>query len=167
MDVSSRALERATKRLQVDQMSDRRRDRLRLVQGSLTYRDRRLAGFDALVAVEVVEHLDPGRLAAFEQVVFGAAAPPTVVLTTPNREHNVRFPGLATGGLRHRDHRFEWTRAEFRAWAAGVADRHGYTVRHEPVGADDPEVGPPTQLAVFARTAAPDAADAPDREGTS
>jgi 3' terminal RNA ribose 2'-O-methyltransferase Hen1 len=151
MDVSSRALDRATNRLQLDKLSDRQRARLRLLQGSLTYRDRRLAGFDALVAVEVVEHLDPGRLAAFEAVVFGAAAPPTVVLTTPNREHNVRFPGLATGGLRHRDHRFEWTRAEFRTWAGAVAARHGYAVRFEPVGADDPEVGPPTQLAVFAR----------------
>jgi hypothetical protein len=72
-----------------------------------------------------------------------------VVLTTPNAEYNVRWESLPAGRLRHRDHRFEWTRGEFRAWAEAVAARHGYTVRFLPVGPDDPEVGPPTQMAVF------------------
>ena len=58
---------------------------------------------------------------------------------------------LPAGATRHRDHRFEWTREEFRGWAGGVAAEHGYDVRFEPVGEDDPEVGPPTQLAVFVR----------------
>ena len=71
------------------------------------------------------------------------------MLTTPNVEYNVTFAGLPAGRLRHRDHRFEWTRREFGDWAGAVADRHGYRVRFLPVGADDPEVGPPTQLAVF------------------
>jgi len=101
------------------------------------------------VLMEVVEHVDPDRLPALEHAVFGSARPGTVVLTTPNREHNVRYAGLT--GLRHRDHRFEWTRTEFAAWTAAVADRYGYAVRLEPVGDDDPEVGPPTQLAVFSR----------------
>ena len=105
--------------------------------------------FDAAVLMEVVEHVEPDRLPALEHAVFAAAAPATVIVTTPNAEHNVRYPGLT--GFRHRDHRFEWTRAGFAAWTRSVAERHGYTVVHKPVGDDDPEVGPPTQLAVFSR----------------
>jgi hypothetical protein len=124
---------------------------VRLLQSALTYRDKRLAGWDAATALEVVEHLDPGRLPAFEHALFGAARPAVVVMTTPNIEYNPRFETLPAGSLRHRDHRFEWTRAEFRGWAAGVAERHGYQVDHRGVGPDDPEVGTPTQMAVFSR----------------
>ena len=100
----------------------------------------------------MVEHLGPPRLAAFERAVFEFARPATVVLTTPNAEYNVRFSGLAPGALRHADHRFEWSRAEFAAWAGGVAARHGYRVRLLPVGPEDHEVGPPSQMAVFSLT---------------
>jgi len=98
-----------------------------------------------------VEHVDPGRHAALERVVFEFARPATVVVTTPNVEYNVRFQGLPAGQLRHKDHRFEWTRVEFRTWAEGIGIRRGYTVTFEPVGDVDPEVGPPTQMAVFTR----------------
>lgn len=151
VDVSPRALEAAARRLHLDTMAPRQRARVELTQGALTYRDRRLAGFDAACAVEVVEHLDPGRLHAFERVVFAHARPGTVIVTTPNVEYNVRFPTLPAGRLRHRDHRFEWSRAEFAAWAGAVAAAHGYAVEHAGIGADDPEVGPPTQMAVFTR----------------
>ena len=150
-DVSARALEIAARRLHMDTMAPNQRERIRLMQGSLTYRDRRLAGFDAAVLMEVVEHMEPERLEALERVVFAEAAPATVLVTTPNIEHNVRFENLPAGQLRHRDHRFEWTREEFRAWADGVAARRNYSVRYLPVGDDDAEVGPPTQMAVFAR----------------
>ena len=100
---------------------------------------------------EVVEHLEPDRLRALERVVFEFARPTTVVVTTPNAEHNVRFETLAAGGFRHRDHRFEWTRAGFAGWANGVAAQHGYAVRYLPVGDEDPRVGAPTQMAVFDR----------------
>lgn len=150
-DVSSRALEIAERRLRLDRMPDRQRDRLRLIQTSLTYRDARLAGLDALVLVEVVEHIDLPRLAALERTVFTDAAPALVIVTTPNSEHNVKYEFLPPGGMRHRDHRFEWTRAEFSAWAERVAAERGYQVRYLPVGTDDPQVGPPTQLAVFTR----------------
>ena len=153
-DVSARALEIAERRLKVDQMPERQRDRLRLVQSSLTYRDTRLAGLDALVLMEVVEHVDPWRLPALERSVFADAAPRVVVVTTPNVEYNVRYEFLGPGATRHRDHRFEWTRAEFAAWAQVVSDRYGYDVRYLPVGDDDPEVGPPTQMAVFTRVEA-------------
>ena len=151
VDVSHRALERAAHRLHLDTMPDRQRERLDLLQSSLTYADQRLASLDAAVLMEVIEHVDPPRLGALEQTVFGAARPGTVVVTTPNAEHNVRFADLGPGAMRHPDHRFEWTRPQFRDWAAGVAGRRGYQVRFLPVGPDDPEVGPPTQLAVFTR----------------
>jgi len=150
-DVSTRALDRAADRLHLDELPDRQRDRVALIQAGLTYRDGRFAGFDAATLVEVVEHLDEPRLDALEQVVFGHASPPAVVVTTPNREHNVRFESLPAGQLRHRDHRFEWSRAEFAHWTNRVAGAHGYQVRIEPIGPDDDEVGPPTQMAVFTR----------------
>jgi 3' terminal RNA ribose 2'-O-methyltransferase Hen1 len=150
-DVSVRALEAAARRLKLDEMHDAQRRRIALIQSPLTYRDRRLAGYDAAALVEVVEHLDPPRLAAVEANVFGSARPGTVVVTTPNAEYNVRWEGLAAGERRHRDHRFEWTRAEFAEWAAGVAERRGYAVRQAPIGPEDAEVGAPTQMAVFSR----------------
>jgi 3' terminal RNA ribose 2'-O-methyltransferase Hen1 len=151
-DVSVRSLEMAARKLRLDRMPEPRRARLQIFQSSLTYRDARLCGLDAAVLVEVIEHVDPSRLGALERVVFGAAAPRTVVVTTPNIEHNVRFETLPAGSLRHRDHRFEWTRAEFASWADGVCAAYGYGVRLLGVGTDDPEVGPPTQMAVFTRT---------------
>ncbi|MEU5111109.1 3' terminal RNA ribose 2'-O-methyltransferase Hen1 [Streptomyces longwoodensis] len=154
MDVSVRALTIAARRLKLDRMGERQAARVRLLQGSLAYTDNRLKGYDAAVLSEVVEHLDLPRLPALEYAVFGHARPRTVVVTTPNVEYNVRWESLPAGHVRHGDHRFEWTRAEFRAWAGAVAERHGYDVEFRPVGPDDPEVGPPTQLAVFgARTA--------------
>ncbi len=153
VDVSHRALELATRRLQFDRMPDSQRARLELRQSSVTYRDERLAGFDAVVLMEVVEHLDPPRLPALVRSVFGHARPTSVLITTPNAEYNVRFPHLAAGTMRHRDHRFEWTRAQFREWSGATAAAHGYAVRYLPIGPDDPEVGPPTQMAVFRRAA--------------
>ena len=151
VNVSHRALERTAQRLHLDTMPERQRDRVDLLQSSLTYADSRLAGLDAAVLMEVIEHVDPPRLGALEQTVFGSARPGTVVVTTPNAEHNVRFTDLRPGAFRHPDHRFEWTRPQFRDWAAGVAGRRGYQVRFLPVGSADPGVGPPTQLAVFTR----------------
>jgi 3' terminal RNA ribose 2'-O-methyltransferase Hen1 len=151
VDVSARALQVAARRLRLDRMPEAQRARVELFQSSLTYRDDRLAGLDAAVLMEVVEHVDPPRLGALERVVFGHAGPATVIVSTPNAEHNVRFEFLPPGTMRHRDHRFEWTRAQFRDWAGRVAAEYGYQVRFLPVGADDPEVGPPTQLAVFGR----------------
>lgn len=150
VDVSAAALGAAARRLGLDEMSPKQRERIRLVQGALTYRDRRLSGYDAAVLMEVVEHLDPERLDAFERCVFAEAAPKTVIVTTPNAEYNVRFGELTSGELRHRDHRFEWSRVEFRRWAEGLGVRNGYSVRFESVGPEDPEVGTPTQMAVFA-----------------
>jgi 3' terminal RNA ribose 2'-O-methyltransferase Hen1 len=149
VDISYAALEIANSRLRLDRLAPRQRERVELFQTALTYRDGRLAGFDAAAAVEVIEHLDEPRLRSFERVVFGHAKPRCVVVTTPNREYNAKFEGLPAGKFRHRDHRFEWTRAEFEAWAARVGAENGYGVRFLPVGPEDPELGAPTQMAVF------------------
>jgi 3' terminal RNA ribose 2'-O-methyltransferase Hen1 len=148
-DVSHRALEVAADRLRLERLHEAKRDRIELMHGSLVYRDRRLESFDAAAVIEVVEHLDPPRLAAFERGIFAFARPRTVVLTTPNVEYNVLFEGMEPGKLRHRDHRFEWTRAAFQMWANRVAATYGYTVRFEPIGPVHPEHGSPTQMTIF------------------
>jgi 3' terminal RNA ribose 2'-O-methyltransferase Hen1 len=149
VDISYAALEAAKSRMRLDQLAPRQRERIELFQTALTYRDARLAGFDAAAVVEVIEHLDEPRLRSFERVVFAYARPKTVVVTTPNREYNAKFEGLPAGRFRHRDHRFEWTRAELEAWAGRVAADHGYGVRFLPIGPEDPLLGAPTQMAVF------------------
>ncbi|MEO1517727.1 MAG: 3' terminal RNA ribose 2'-O-methyltransferase Hen1 [Bacteroidota bacterium] len=153
MDVSFKSLEVASRRLYLKDASPAKRERIQLIQGALTYRDDRLAGFDAAALVEVIEHLDPYRLEAFEKVVFQHARPAILVLTTPNREYNALFEGLTEGKFRHSDHRFEWTRAEFEQWANATAERHNYKVRFEGVGPVDATHGSPSQLAVFERKA--------------
>ena len=149
MDVSVRSLEIATRRLKLERLPDHQANRVKLIHGSLMYRDKRLEGFDAASVVEVIEHLDPPRLKAFERVLFEFAKPRTVVLTTPNREFNVTWETLPAGQFRNADHRFEWSRQEFEAWANSIAARFGYSVRFLPVGPEHPEHGSPTQMAVF------------------
>lgn len=151
VDVSWKTLEHAARRLKLDELMPMQRARIELMRGSLVYRDKRLAGFDAAVVAEVIEHLDAQRLATFERVLFEHARPRTVLITTPNAEYNPLFSPLPAGGMRHKDHRFEWTRSEFRRWAAGIAERFGYGVRFTPVGPEDPIAGSPTQMGVFER----------------
>ncbi|MFE9309196.1 3' terminal RNA ribose 2'-O-methyltransferase Hen1 [Streptomyces sp. NPDC006706] len=162
VDVSVRALTIAARRLKLDRMGERQSARVTLRQGSLVYTDKQLKGYDAAVLSEVIEHLDLPRLPALEYAVFGAARPRTVIVTTPNVEYNVRWETLPAGHARHGDHRFEWTREEFGRWAHTVAERQGYDVEFRPVGPDDPEVGPPTQMAVFTLRTSKDTKDTKD-----
>ncbi|MBR8839669.1 MAG: 3' terminal RNA ribose 2'-O-methyltransferase Hen1 [Stigonema ocellatum SAG 48.90 = DSM 106950] len=149
VDVSYRSLEVAQQRLDRLHLPRNQWNRLQLIQGALTYQDKRFTGYDAATVIEVIEHLDPPRLTAFERVVFEFAQPKTVVITTPNIEYNVRFENLPALKLRHKDHRFEWTRTEFQNWANSVAERFSYTVQFQTIGQEDPEVGSPTQMALF------------------
>lgn len=151
MDVAFRSLEVAKERLELDRLPEMQRQRLKLLHGSLLYRDRRLAGFDAAAIIEVIEHLDSPRLSAFERVVFEFARPATAIVTTPNVEYNVKFERLIAGAFRHRDHRFEWNRTQFGEWASDIGKRFGYSARLLPIGPEDATVGAPTQMAVFAR----------------
>jgi 3' terminal RNA ribose 2'-O-methyltransferase Hen1 len=151
VEASARNLESAAKRLKVGLPGGPREGRLTLLHGALTYRDRRWAEAEAAALVEVVEHLDPDRLPALERVVFGEARPRAVVVTTPNADYNVLFPGLAPGAFRHPDHRFEWSREQFCAWAKDIEDRFGYTAEFGEVGPVNEEFGAPTQTAIFGR----------------
>jgi 3' terminal RNA ribose 2'-O-methyltransferase Hen1 len=148
-DVSHRALDTAADKLRLDRLPPMQRQRIRLMHSSLIYRDPRLSGYDAAAVVEVIEHLDPPRLASFERVVFEFARPKTVVLTTPNAEYNVMWETLPAGKFRHRDHRFEWTRVEFQSWAQQICERFGYQVRFLPIGEEDGVVGAASQMGVF------------------
>ena len=148
-DVSYSELEKSQDKLHWNEMPEKQRERLSLFQSSLTYRDKRFSGFDAAAVVEVIEHLDPNRLPALEKSLFTYAKPQTIVLTTPNREYNVRYENLSAGKVRHSDHRFEWTRSEFAAWAEQVARENNYTVAFFPVGEEEENIGAPSQMAIF------------------
>ena len=158
VDVSPRALEIAEARLRPERMAEATRARLSLAQSALTYRDRRLeaggelageGGFDGAALVEVIEHIEPPRLPALERVVFGYIKPRIIVITTPNAEYNALLPTLPAGQLRHRDHRFEWTRDQFQAWCSSAGERYGYAFTIAGVGPSDAAVGALSQMAVF------------------
>ena len=149
VDVSYSVLERAKDKLKLDRLTEMQKKRINLFQGSLTYRDKRFSGYDAATVVEVIEHLDENRLAAFEKVLFKFAKPQTVIVSTPNKEYNMHYTNLFEGDMRHRDHRFEWTRDEFKIWSEKIAERYGYTVRFIQIGEIDAEYGSPTQMGVF------------------
>jgi 3' terminal RNA ribose 2'-O-methyltransferase Hen1 len=151
VEVAPRILASAGDRLRLEEMPDMKRKRIELLQGSLVYRDDRLQGFDAAAVIEVIEHMEAERLPAFEQVLFAHARPAAVIITTPNRDYNILFPGLECGKMRHPDHRFEWSRDDFRHWAESVALKHDYQVRFEGIGAEDAEHGSPTQMGIFTR----------------
>jgi 3' terminal RNA ribose 2'-O-methyltransferase Hen1 len=149
VDVSYNVLERAKDKLKIDRLPEMQRKRINLFQGSLTYRDKRFSGYDAATVIEVIEHLDENRLAAFEKVLFKFARPQTAIVSTPNKEYNMHYSNLFEGDMRHRDHRFEWRRREFEMWAAKVAENYGYNVRFVQIGDVDNEFGSPTQMGVF------------------
>lgn len=154
VEVSTPELEKAERKLKLERMSPSQRARIDIVRGSLVYEDERLNGFDAVTLVEVIEHVEAERLDALERVVFAKARPSSVLVSTPNIEFNQTFENLEPGRLRHADHRFEWTRSEFEAWAQGVCERQGYEVAFEGIGEAHDEFGHPTQMAVFTRGAA-------------
>jgi len=151
MDVSYRSLEIARDRLKLDKLPPKQAERVQLFQGSLTYKDKRIEGIQAAALVEVIEHLDEARLAALERSLFDIAHPNFIIITTPNADYNVKFPSYETGQMRHSDHRFEWTRAQFRTWADRLSDEHGYTATYKGIGHEDEEVGALTQMALFVR----------------
>jgi len=153
VEVSVQVLQMAKRRLKLEQIPEKQAARLELFQGSLMYRDQRLKGYDAATVVEVIEHLDPPRLASFERVLFEFTRPRVVVLTTPNRDYNAFWPTLSAGAFRHSDHRFEWTRQEFADWVESIAKRFGYQAAIKPLGPVDEALGAPSQMAVFTRVA--------------
>ena len=151
VDVSVSALEKAARRLKLDRMAAFRKDKLDLIQGSLTYKDSRFEGHDCACLVEVLEHIDPSRIPALERVVFEFAVPQTVIVTTPNREYNANYENMKENSLRHSDHRFEWSREEFSNWSNHVCEKFGYSCEIKGIGENDMNLGSPTQMGVFTR----------------
>jgi 3' terminal RNA ribose 2'-O-methyltransferase Hen1 len=152
VDVSRPALEQARDTLKIDRLPEAQQKRIALFQSSVTYRDKRFRGYDAAALVEVMEHLDENRLDALAAVIFGDARPGTVAVSTPNIEYNAIY-GMSR--LRHGDHRFEWNRARFRAWAEEAAGIYGYDVSFQDIGEADENLGAPTQMAVFVLKGSP------------
>lgn len=150
-DVSVSVLEKAAQRLRLERMQPYRKNKLTLMQASLTYRDERFGGYDCACVIEVIEHIEPMRLPAFERSVFEFAAPRTVILTTPNREYNANYEHMQDNSLRHGDHRFEWTRAEFAEWTEHVCEKFGYACEISGIGDADEALGSPTQMGVFTK----------------
>lgn len=151
MDVAAEVLEKAEKRLFREEHSWQERKRVELIQGSLLYKDDRLLGFDAACVIEVIEHIPQEKLVLFEKVLFRETAPDTIILTTPNREYNAWYHSVGQGGLRHEDHRFEWTRNEFAVWNARICETYGYEVTMKGIGEEDETYGFPTQMGVFTK----------------
>jgi SAM-dependent methyltransferase len=147
IDIDARALADARAALDLNWLQPDPGLAVRL--GSFEEVDAELKGFDAAVMLETIEHTAPGYLPRVERAVFAGMHPRLVLVTTPNQEYNV-LHGLAAGRKRHPGHRFEWTRAQFRHWAAGVAQRHGYNVSFSDLGPPDPLRGSSTQMASFA-----------------
>ena len=148
-DVSCIALENAAKKLKRYDEYDSIDERVSLFQSSLLYKDSRFLGYDAVCIVEVIEHLDLNRLTAFEQVLFAFIKPQIIIITTPNREYNIKYENVGKDKLRHSDHRFEWTREEFRSWAEKTSVKYGYTIKFSQIGEMDEALGSSTQMGVF------------------
>ncbi len=149
MDVSYFEIETAERALHLDEASPHIRERIQLIHGSLMYRDERLEGFDVATVIEVIEHLDQARLAAFERVVFECAQPKHVLLTTPNREYNAVYE--LDDKFRHTDHRFEWDREQFATWVERISEIYGYRAQIEGIGEEHEAFGCPSQMVVFTR----------------
>jgi 3' terminal RNA ribose 2'-O-methyltransferase Hen1 len=150
IDLSSDSLARLRKKLQV--LPGEFREKVELIHGSISEPQRVLAGFDAAVLVETIEHIDPDRLSLVERRVFQDMRPETVVITTPNGDFNPLL-GVSPHRFRHPDHRFEWGRAKFRSWAEGVAERNGYAVTCRDVAGAHPVHGGASQMALLKRRA--------------
>ncbi len=150
-DVSFTVLERAKSNLKIDSLHESLQDKLELFQSSLVYRDSRFEGYDCACVVEVIEHLDASRLTAFSRVLFEFSKPKTAILTTPNVEYNTNYTNMSENSLRHSDHRFEWSRAQFAEWASSVCEKYGYTVTIKEIGDNDEKTGAPTQMGVFTK----------------
>lgn len=151
VDVSYRSLEIAKDKLKIDRLPTKQQQRIELIQGALTYRDKRIEGFEAATLVEVIEHLDEPRLASLERVVFEFAKPQLIIVTTPNSEYNIKFPNFEQGQMRHADHRFEWNREQFKSWGNVLSEKYGYSVIYKAIGEEDQQVGALTQMALFTK----------------
>jgi SAM-dependent methyltransferase len=146
LDIDEGALARARARLA--RVAAAGRVDLRL--GSMLAPPDDLVGWDCAVLVETIEHIEPGQLSRLERALFSRPRPARVVLTTPNAEFN-RLLGVPARRRRHPDHRFEWTRAQFRTWCARAVRGRGFDVTITDIAGAHPDLGGASQMAVFTR----------------
>lgn len=147
LDPASEALARLRTRLRTLPVESAK---VTVAQGSVHDSALRLPPVECAVLVEVIEHLDPGRLSRMERAVFAGLAPEAVIVTTPNVEFNALL-GVPPHRFRHPDHRFEWDRPRFRRWAGEAGARAGYTVTCRDIAGCHPVLGGASQMAVFRR----------------
>lgn len=151
IDIDEQAIAKARRALDLDPLMPV--GHLQVRYGSFEVPERELAGFDAAVMLETIEHIDPGRLSRVERAVFAGLSPSLILITTPNQEYNV-VHGMDPWQRRHPGHRFEWNRTQFRMWSSGVGERNGYDVTFVDIGPIDPVHGSSTQMARFSKQAA-------------
>ncbi len=154
IDVCTASLDRLRRRLTA---IDARVPKIVLREASMTMPAPDLAGFDCAVLIETIEHLWPDSLSQLERALFHEMRPAQVVVTTPNAEFN-HLLGVPPHRFRHPGHRFEWTRSRFRRWCARAAAAAGYGARFEDIAGAHPKLGGASQMAVFDRRDAADAA---------
>ncbi|XP_016985820.1 small RNA 2'-O-methyltransferase [Drosophila rhopaloa] len=131
---------------------------VRILQGSVADSSEELRNTDAVVALELIEHVYDDVLSKIPSNVFGFMQPKLVVFSTPNSDYNViftRFNPLLPNGFRHDDHKFEWTREEFKSWCLSIVEKYpNYMFSLLGVGnppKDLESVGHVSQIAIFVR----------------
>lgn len=120
-----------------------------LLWGSLFYYDERLKDKDVIILCEVIEHIDESRLPKAMDTLLHDYQPGALIITTPNRDYNELYD--MEEHLRHNDHRFEWTRAEFRQWCTERNHGNDYELLFDGIGEEHASQGFPTQMCVFKR----------------
>ncbi|KYM82563.1 UPF0486 protein C1orf59 like protein [Atta colombica] len=157
VDVDREVLERYKEKaapLITELLSSRERKlTIDICEGSVTDNDVKLKNANAVICIELIEHLYPDTLIDLPFNIFGYIKPEVAIITTPNVEYNIVFPHLS--GYRHPDHKFEWTREQFQDWAQNIVVRYPYYrvtfhgICNGPEGTE--EFGALTQMAVFHR----------------
>ncbi|KAL7737288.1 hypothetical protein ACLKA6_012910 [Drosophila palustris] len=131
---------------------------VKVLHGSVADSAEELRNTDAVIALELIEHVYDDVLTKIPTNIFGFMQPKIVVFSTPNSDFNIiftRFNPLLPNGFRHLDHKFEWTRAEFKAWCLGITEKYpNYIfallgVGEPPTGFES--VGHVSQIALFVR----------------
>ncbi|XP_026823009.1 small RNA 2'-O-methyltransferase isoform X1 [Rhopalosiphum maidis] len=125
-----------------------------IYNGSIADQDDRMLGVDAVICIELIEHLYLDVLDALPYTVFEFIKPKLAIFTTPNVEFNILFPNFTTQ-FRHDDHKFEWTRKQFKEWAKKITALYPeYAVQFDGIGAGPSgteNIGCCSQMAIFYR----------------
>lgn len=129
---------------------------IEIYHGNAAEWDPRIADVDAVVAVELIEHMSPVDFERFPENIFSNVKPRIAIFTTPNADFNPLFPWFGSRPFRHDDHTFEFGRKEFKEWCDSIVNKFpNYSVVISGVGQpplNAENFGCCTQVAVFSRT---------------